>query len=245
MNRILNISLPQSWQALTDSQLRFVYRLLSSDCSLTQVRIHCLLKWGDIKVITRQGSLFIVRHRGQLFPLSLIQITEAAASLNWLADIPSFPVRLSRVFFHQPVRADFQDVSFEDYLSLDNLYQGFLQTQRAALLQDMARILYRARFICLKREEEISIFYWFTAVKQMFAGLFPNFLKRVSEDSAFVHAPSMKQLQDGMNTQIRALTGGDITKEKEVLKMNCWRALTELDAKAKDAESLKSIHRSS
>ena len=44
-----------------------------------------------------------------------------------------------------------------------------------------------------------------------------------------------------MNTQICALTGGDITKEKEVLEMDCWRALTELNAKAKDNEDLEKI----
>ena len=240
----LNISLPKSWQALTDIQLRFAYHLLASNYSLPQVRIHCLLKWGDIKVIARQGNIFIVKHKGHLFPLSLMQITEASTSLNWLGEIPSFPVQLSRICFHHPVRADFQDVSFEDYLTLDNLYQGFLQTQRSNLLQDMAKILYRTRFIFLRREEELSIFYWLTAVKQMFARLFPNFLKRIPSDNAFSNAPSMKDLQDSMNAQIRALTGGDITKESEVLKMNCWRALTELDAKAKDAESIKKIHAS-
>ena len=173
-----------------------------------------------------------------------MQITEASASLNWLGEIPSFPVQLTRICFHHPVRADFQDVSFEDYLTLDNLYQGFLQTQRSSLLQDMAKILYRTRFIFLRREEELSIFYWLTAVKQLFARLFPNFLKRIPSDIAFSNAPSMKDLQDSMNAQIRALTGGDITKESEVLKMNCWRALTELDAQAKDAESIKKIHAS-
>ena len=42
-----------------------------------------------------------------------------------------------------------------------------------------------------------------------------------------------------MNAQIRALTGGDITKEKAVLAMDTWRALTELDAKARDYEELE------
>jgi hypothetical protein len=42
-----------------------------------------------------------------------------------------------------------------------------------------------------------------------------------------------------MNAQIRALTKGDITKENTVLKMDVWRALTELDAQAADREELK------
>ena len=37
-----------------------------------------------------------------------------------------------------------------------------------------------------------------------------------------------------MNAQIRALAQGDITKEKEILSMDCWRALTELNEKARE-----------
>ncbi len=39
-----------------------------------------------------------------------------------------------------------------------------------------------------------------------------------------------------MNAQIRALTGGDVTKEREVLSMDCWRALTELNEKAREQQ---------
>ena len=46
-------------------------------------------------------------------------------------------------------------------------------------------------------------------------------------------------LQNIMDTQIRALTKGDITKEREVLQMDVHRALTELDAQAKEYEELK------
>jgi uncharacterized protein YbjQ (UPF0145 family) len=42
-----------------------------------------------------------------------------------------------------------------------------------------------------------------------------------------------------MNAQIRALTGGDITKDEAVLSMDTWRALTELDTKAKEVEDDK------
>ena len=42
-----------------------------------------------------------------------------------------------------------------------------------------------------------------------------------------------------LSTLIRALTGGDITKETAIMKMDTWRALTELDAKAREAEELR------
>lgn len=43
-----------------------------------------------------------------------------------------------------------------------------------------------------------------------------------------------------MNAQIRALTDGDVTKEPQVLATDVHRALTELDAKIRDADILKS-----
>ena len=44
---------------------------------------------------------------------------------------------------------------------------------------------------------------------------------------------------ESINTQIRALTDGDVTKEQQVKQTDCWRALTELDAKAREAEEFR------
>ena len=48
-----------------------------------------------------------------------------------------------------------------------------------------------------------------------------------------------RQLRESTTAMIRALTGGDITKEAAIMKMDTWRALTELDAKAREAEELR------
>ncbi len=239
MKKVIDLSIPKSWQELNDKQLRFVFHLLNSNYSLTQVQTMCLLKWSGMKILHQEGRLFIVRYKGQTVPLSALQIAEAITNMDWLGDFPKHPVRLSRIGHHRPVRADLQDVSFEDFLSLDNLYQGFLQTQNKQLLQDMANILYQSRFMKLTPEEYTCIFYWFTSVKRYFAKLFTHFFSNAPEGTST--SLSFAQLQENMNTQIRALTGGDITKERDVLHMDCWRALTELDAKAKDYEELKKI----
>lgn len=236
MRQTIDLSIPKSWQELPDKELRFVFRLLSGNYSITQVKTMCLLRWAKMKVLRQEGAIFIMRLGKQVFPISALQITEAITNMNWLGDFPSYPVRLSRIGFHRAVRADFQNVSFEDFLTLDNLYQGYLQTQKKELLHDMAVILYQSRFIRLSNEEATSIFYWFTSLKRYFAGLFTHFFGTAGDGDA--SSLSFKQLQDNMNTQIRALTGGDITKERDVLRMDCWRALTELDAKAKDYEEL-------
>jgi hypothetical protein len=45
-------------------------------------------------------------------------------------------------------------------------------------------------------------------------------------------------LTAAVNAQIRALTKGDVTKEKEVLALDTWRALTELDALAREYQEI-------
>ena len=242
MKTVIDLSIPKSWQELPDKELRYVFRLLNGSFTITQVKARCLLRWAGMRVLRQEGALFVVRHKKQVFPISALQITEAISNLEWLGDFPSYPVRLSRIGFHRAVRADLQNVTFEDFLTLDNLYQGYLQTQKEDLLHDMALILYQARFIRLTKEEATCIFYWFTSVKRYFASLFTNFFSSATDGEVF--SPSYKQLQDNVNTQIRALTGGDITKEREVLRMDCWRALTELDAKAKDYDELKKVTKS-
>lgn len=242
MKTVIDLSVPKSWQELPDKELRYVFRLLNGSFTITQVKARCLLRWAGMRVLRQEGALFVVRYKKQVFPISALQITEAISNLEWLGDFPSVPVRLSRIGFHRAVRADLQNVTFEDFLTLDNLYQGYLQTQKEDLLRDMALILYQARFIRLTKEEATCIFYWFTSVKRYFASLFTNFFSSATDGEAF--SPSYKQLQDNVNTQIRALTGGDITKEREVLRMDCWRALTELDAKAKDYDELKKVTKS-
>lgn len=47
-------------------------------------------------------------------------------------------------------------------------------------------------------------------------------------------------LQEAMDAQIRALTKGDITKEAEILALDTWRALTELNAQAREYKQLQS-----
>ena len=60
------------------------------------------------------------------------------------------------------------------------------------------------------------------------------------EQNLLGYTPSIgEMLRQSMNAQIRALTSGDITKEEAVLSMDTWRALTELDAKAKEVENIK------
>ena len=88
MRQILNVNIPKSWHELPDKELRFVFRLLQGEYSLPKIKTLCLLRWGHLKVVRREGAVFIVRYRKRNYPLSAIQIVQSTEALAWLGDFP-------------------------------------------------------------------------------------------------------------------------------------------------------------
>lgn len=242
-----SLSLPNSWTELSDHQLYFFFRQVARDLPMNEVLPICVCKWAYLVVLCRVDKhRFLIRQRyakkeGIIFDW---QLAVATRNLAFLESFPASPVRLTTVQGAEAVPADLQGVSFEDYLALENLYQGFLHTQSLECLTDMTHLLYPAlqAKASLPKEVPLSVFYWFASVKGAFARLYPNFFSSVPDDDSNLLGSDPRigeQLRQAMNAQIRALTGGDITKEEQILQMDCHRALTELDAKAREAEEMR------
>ena len=247
MEAFFNISLPTGWQSLSDSQLLYFFRQLSRNLPMEEILTLCLFKWGDITVLCRlHNGNYLVRQRHkpkQEAQLTLRQIHSATASLDCLRHFPLSPVRITHIGKAQGIDKDFTEVPFSTFLSCDNYYQGFLHTKNDALLKDLATLLYpKVKKSQLTKANLYNCFYWFASLKWYFSGMFPHIFQPMPSepDNLLGSSPNIgERLRSAMNAQIRALTGGDITKEQAVLEMDNWRALTELDAKAKEAEDLR------
>jgi len=246
MEATFNIILPTCWAELTDKQLLLVYDLFSRDLSAAEVKTLCLMKWNCLKVLAALPEhRFLVKRKGDPeVALSARQIQQATSVLDFLDSFAPVPVRISKIGRHKAVAADFEKVPFEQYLFVDNLFQGYLNTQQEDLLLQIAQVLYGSDKIKPSKAHLVGIFYWMASLKQYFAGQFPNFYRPASAQGdgnllGSGQTDIYRQLRDNTNIQIRALTGGDITKEATIMKMDTWRALTELDAKAKEAEDFR------
>ena len=247
MEAFFNISLPTGWQSLSDSQLLYFFRQLSRNLPMEEILTLCLFKWGDITVLCRlYNGNYLVRQRHkpkQEAQLTLRQIHSATASLDYLRYFPPSPVRITHIGNAQAIDKDFTEVPFSTFLSCDNYYQGFLHTKNDALLKDLAALLYpNVKRKHLTKPYLYGCFYWFASLKWYFSGMFPHIFQPMPSEPTNLlgSSPNIGEiLRTAMNAQIRALTGGDITKEQAVLAMDTWRALTELDAKAKEAEDLR------
>lgn len=249
----IDLAVPQGWHELGDDKLELVFTLISQEFPLSEIQTICLLRWSGITVVGRHDlGTRLCRKGKRSFLVSDEQIASLLPFLDWLGGVPPLPVRLSRIGKADALNADFQEVPFSTFIFCDNLYQGVLQSQQsgnAQLADDLLRQLSTHLYPGVKAKSLspmhlTNTLYWFISLKAYLSQVFSDFLKPVGSAApenllGTPSAPSPKQLQDLMNAQIRALTKGDITKEKEILTIDTWRALAELNAQAREYQQLQ------
>ena len=239
--QVINITVPDSWENLSDKQADYLFERLSEHRSSDDIKTLCLFRWGGIKLIGRQApGMWLLRKDKTLFSASADDIVALCSALAFIDSVPKIPRLRSRIGKYRAIHPALNGVPFEKFIVCDNLYQGFLQTRDTQLLDSIGGIAYpgRTRF---SEAQRTMLLYWFIALKEYLANLYPDFLKPASSgaDSGNLLGSAPQSVVDAMNAQIRALTKGDITKEAAVLAMNTHRALTELNAQAREYEEFK------
>lgn len=238
----INFIVPQGWHELSDKQLRYVYQLLAQNFTSDEVKTLCLLHWTGTKVIGKQNTDgYLLRKGGFLFEVTPLTLAELLPNLDWLGSLPTSPIRPVKLKHRPGIAADFDEVPFEQYIIVDNLYQGYLQTQDDTLLDEIASVVYPGIKTPLAPDERIAIFYWVASLKSSLANRYPDFFQPADTVATgnLLGSPS-QSVEAAMNAQIRALTKGDVTKEAEVLALDTHRALTELNAQAREYKQLNS-----
>lgn len=243
----VNVRLPESWSEVTQAELRGVYEILCrrSNHGHAGQWVALFRFFTGAKVLRQDGEDFYLllkcrqgkKMRRVRLKVTAMQLAEQLEPLSFVSSPGNVPVRLDT--WHGAVAVDpsLHGVPFGQYLQIENLYQGYISSQgNVDVFVSLASLLYPG--VKLKYIDDVFIFgvlQWMVQLKELFCQMWPNFFKRVN---GAVSGPSMLEV---MNNEIRALTGGDVTKEDVVFESDCWRALTELDYKAREADELKRI----
>lgn len=220
------VELPKGWTALTDGQRRYVCDLLSAE-AWTMDEVKALL-------IVRLGGARLRQWRGADGQKELaMQIADGMSFLDWMDAPPEEPALLGEIDGCKAKDAMLHGVAFRDYLAIENFYQGYLMSQNDAALDAMGGVVYGGLGRPLTRGERYMLLLWMVGLKACYARLFPHLFSHTAEDGG--EAPDAREV---MCAEIRALTGGDITKQAAVLNADTIDALTELDAKARESEEI-------
>lgn len=250
----INLAVPKGWNDLSQRQLRSLFNAMVYAQSTMQfmrfrdkedymeqcaayVASSVLLDWKGLEIVCPYDDGYLMKMEDTEFKLTAEQLAAATEHLSWIKELPEFPVRLDKISGRKAIPADLSEgISFDSYLACENNWQAYQMSQDASWLQKMADILYAKQNLKMNEAEVLSIFYWWAGVKNMLSEMFPNFFKpSAGEESPELSVDSIRR---NVDAQIRALTKGDVTKEKQVLAMDALRALTELDAQAREYEEL-------
>lgn len=234
---MLDLNVPTAWHELSQKQLDTALRLLVC-LHATNAQVAFFLHVTGITVVSTDTEGYVCEthdsdglHR---FRLRLADLTDAIGTLDWMLEPPLLPVRLESIGNAHALDERLHDFRFEDYLYCENLYQSYLASKVSECLDNMLRELYKGSFKghFISDADRLNVFNWWAGLKNLFSSTFPN-LFRTSSGSSVI---DQERLMAMVNAQVRALTGGDVTKTQAVYDTDVWIALAELDAKAADAE---------
>ncbi|MBD5273426.1 MAG: hypothetical protein HDS36_00970 [Bacteroides sp.] len=221
------------------------------------------------KKIENLRPIFLSKRSSILIGLTPEEFACILRELDWILQplkLPWRPDKLARGLRAKHVLL--QGLPFGQWLALENLWAGYLHTSQTGDKAAERKIMRQIIGILTKRPKisdilnplnlltrlthiknwqsasDLAITNWISALKQYFTRLYPDFYQPIN-DSTSLSPEEMSaglrpaKLREVMNAQIRALTKGDITKEEQILALPLDRALTELNALAREYKELK------
>ena len=247
----IDIYAPTEWRKMTQEQLRYVLTLLSLFEDLTTVKTYMLFRLGGIhiegeteRVSREQPKSYRCWVRTawwkprRWFTLETWQIESFIRQFDFIDPFDGMDVRLERIHGCRAVDDILDHYPFGDYLMAEQYYQLAVSSGKPEMIERLATFLYvepggrHPERLSLTPAEQMGTLRWFAHVKSVFAERWPHFFRRVDADIEEMDI----DLMGAMDAQIRALTEGDITKEETIKQLPCWRALTELNQKAREAK---------
>ena len=243
---VLRLHCPKAWGELSQEQLRYVLSLIGSNLyNEVEIRTMMLIRFCGITVIKRHTggswSCSIDEDNGKkrYFDLQSWQVQDMIGQLGFVNSPEDMDIRLEVIQGYRAVDGLLHGLQFFDYLNLETAYQAWIMSKENHRIGKMARILYRddegnmPDRLELDAAELTGTLFWYFHVKKEFARQFPNLFRPADKIGG-----TFNQLE-AVNAQLRALSDGDVTKLEKVRQTDCWWCLTELDAKAREAEDFK------
>lgn len=251
--KVVEIKIPANWDKLTDRQLYLLYNYrLEANVSGMEVLMVMFRLCSGLTISKLPNGIRVAKMPGgEAFQLTDEMCNVIAEELSWMLERPKFSSPRLICFWDgvTTINPLLQGVPFSTYLKLENLWQSLLQvennsggdyneTQRK-IFRAMVDIIYQGNkdwFEPLYGRDGLthSLIYWFVDLHELFYKKWPHLFKQSSSTDGLGVSP-----EEVMNAEIRALTAGDITKEEIVLQSDTWRALTELNEKAREAQEFK------
>ena len=238
----IHLKVPAAWEELNDEDLHIAYNMTINSRLVDVAKVVFFMNRNGLQLrpLSDGNPEGLFSRNGRRLPMTAADFALVLEELSWMEEEPRFPSPRLIAYGHgSHIDPLLHDVPFFDYLKIENLWQGYLRSQDKEALLSIAHIIYRDKEIWRKDErmEEEGMVYgvavWCKHLHEFFFSKWSDLFRTSPNPDA--PAPDLEEV---MNAEIRALTGGDITKEAQILSSDTWRALTELNEKAREAREL-------
>ena len=244
LSKKMSFKVPSSWSVLSQMQLRYIIKLYSiydgKENAMSHIKTAALFRFMGVDIDSEQEDGILCKQPAtkKEFLLDPEFLPWMIREMDWLEHPELMTDRVETLHGFHAVDFKLRNVMFGKYLITENYFQGWLASSELANVGQMFRILYQVpedrKKVPLTTFDFTAVILWWSAVKTLFGQMFPHFLKP-GEGGEGEQATQAEVF----NAQVRLLTKGDVTKEDEILNhTTTLRALTELDAQAREAEEL-------
>lgn len=234
----LHLQTPKDWDALTQSDLIYLSRLQRAGKSENEAALLLYLFHSGMRIAERDRDTVLIVYASREYRIRAdVFVRLSDAMLRFVRDFRGFDPKFPEF---DPRSRYFDGVSLREFFAMENNRAAYLHTGDPEYLHELARLLYPG-VSGKKACEEIDdiAFMWFEGMKAYFAGIYPDYFgKAGTDEDDTAETPDMREY---FHSTVRALTGGDITKTREVLESDVRTALWELNEKAREIREIKQI----
>lgn len=243
--KTVNLTLPQSWEELSEQQLLFVSSLYLQGLTRNAFLAKAFIGLSGLTILPgrygdRDNPAYRFKKKGeQPFPLTMGEITDFSKACEFLleerqnfAPLPVLAGRKARSVM-------MYDACFGEFTSAMVYYNQFKDPENDQyFLNKLCAIMYPADIwdpdnIRTEAFERMPLhicytaFLWFGTILNQIASECPELFREAADDSEPI------SLRENIHAMYNLVTEHDITKEKEVAKIDMWRVLYDMDEKAR------------
>lgn len=237
----IDFRIPDSWINLTNKELKFIYKALDVASDQTSLKVMLLLHINKIKIFGKSDNMYSILWKNKVRYIECLELQLAVTKLKWIDTPPTIPIAPMKIAGIKIKDKQLRKLKFGEWLSVDNLFIGFMATENKDLLKQIILIITKKNKVKqFAAEDAYAIFFWILGIKSALCSQFPTLFPKIKTEGS-MKTPEIlaKEARESTNGMLRALTKADVTKESAVMDVLMYRAFEELEALAKESEELK------
>lgn len=241
--RNISLSLPKSWEELTEHQLLFVSREMTKEQTKSEFLLKTFVCISGLSLLEGKSgdSTFLFTKKGELpFPLTSDQLAEFIHECDFLLEKITEITPIKKIAKRRAYDFMMYEACFDEFISALNFFTAFQHTKDEIWLDKLCVVLYprykwsdenpdkdAKRFSKIEFHIKYTAFLWFCGLMNVIARECPDMYSEGSSDAEV-------DIKDNILGMLNLLSDEDVTKHQDLLKVKMWDALYMMNTKAKN-----------